>query len=301
MRFNCNFNMCILCLKNPADSWEHIIPESIGGRLQINVLCSVCNKALGSKLVSRVKSYPSIRLAIKNLKNTIPKLYSTIENSQLYDAKDKQGNFIKLRYKDSKFRVVPHTKKDGSVILDSQNNTPNIEQMLKSAGLPEDRVIDKINFLRSMEENKVVQLSETVRVAKWSLESISPSLKGPLLDGKIVALIAYEFLSLLVGETIYDDRLDFIRIFIKGEGQSPSIVIERLSSKQYGPIHGIYPEFLDSEIIINIVLFRWLVFKVHFTKFRLKSNNYVYSEDLINKKTYIEESIDKEFGGQPST
>ncbi len=269
--------------------------------MQINVLCSVCNKALGSKLVSRVKSYPSIRLAIKNLKNTIPKLYSTIENSQLYDAKDKQGNFIKLRYKDSKFRVVPHTKKDGSVILDSQNNTPNIEQMLKSAGLPEDRVIDKINFLRSMEENKVVQLSETVRVAKWSLESISPSLKGPLLDGKIVALIAYEFLSLLVGETIYDDRLDFIRIFIKGEGQSPSIVIERLSSKQYGPIHGIYPEFLDSEIIINIVLFRWLVFKVHFTKFRLKSNNYVYSEDLINKKTYIEESIDKEFGGQPST
>lgn len=293
MRFNCNFDRCILCLKNPADSWEHIIPESIGGRLQINVLCSSCNNTLGSKLVSRVKFDSSIRLAIKSLKNTIPKLYSTVENNQLYDAKNKQGNLVELRYKNSKFRVVSHTKKDGSLILDSHNNISDIEQMLESDGLSENRVKDKISFLHSMEENKVYQLSETVKVAKWSIESMSPSLKGPVLDGKIIALIAYEFLSLLLGKTIYDDRLDFIRVFINGGGQSPNLIIERLTSRQYGPLHGIYPEFLDSEIIINVILFRWLVFKVHLTKFRLKSNNYVYSEDLINKKTCIAESIDK--------
>ena len=51
MKIKFDFDKCILCAKNPADSWEYIIPEGIGGRLQIQLLCSSCNNDLGSKLI----------------------------------------------------------------------------------------------------------------------------------------------------------------------------------------------------------------------------------------------------------
>ena len=55
MKVNFNFDNCILCLKNNADSYEHIIPRSIGGRLQVFMLCTKCNNSMGSELISKIK------------------------------------------------------------------------------------------------------------------------------------------------------------------------------------------------------------------------------------------------------
>ena len=41
MKVKFDFDRCILCTENPADSWEHIIPDIIGGRLQARILCFV--------------------------------------------------------------------------------------------------------------------------------------------------------------------------------------------------------------------------------------------------------------------
>jgi len=293
MKIKFDFDKCILCVRNPADSWEHIIPESIGGRLQIQLLCSSCNNDLGSKLISKVKTDPSIRLAVRNLKDEIPRLFETIENHQVYVARDKNNTSIKLKYKNSKLETIAHKKEDGSLILDTKKGIKNIAQMLRKEGLSEDEITGKVQSFNELENNKIVQLSKTVRVVKWSTESIFPSLQGSLLDEKVIALIAYEFLSLLVGNLIYNDKLNFIREFIKEGGKSKKLVIEQLTSRHYSPYHKIYPELLETEIIINIILFRWLVYKVHLKGFRLLSTDFVYSEELRNRKTLIAKSVDE--------
>lgn len=293
MKIVFDFDKCIYCLKNPAVSWEHIIPESIGGRLQIQVLCSSCNRNLGSELISRVKTDPSIRLAVKNLEDEIPKLFETIEKYQIYNAKIKNNNYIKLRYRNSKLETIAHQKEDGSLILDTKKGIKNIAQMLRKEELSEDEITEKIQYFKKLKDNKIIQLSKTVRVVKWTIESIFPNLQGPLLDEKVIALIAYEFLSLLIGNLIYNDKLDFIRKFIKEGGKSEKLVIEHLTSRHYSPYHKIYPELLETEIIINIVLFRWLVYKVHLKGFKLSSTDFVYLEDLINKRTLIAKSVDE--------
>ena len=166
---------------------------------------------MGSKLISKVKNDPSIRLAVRNLKGEIPKLFENIEKDQVYNAKGKNGTHIRLKYKNSKFETIAHKKEDGSLILDTKKGRKNIAQMLKKEGLSEDEIAGKIQSFNKLEDNKIIQLSKTVRIVKWSIESTFPHLQGPLLDKKVIALIAYEFLSLLVDNLIYNDKLDFIR------------------------------------------------------------------------------------------
>ena len=293
MKLNFDFDKCIYCLENPPGSWEHIIPESIGGRLQVQVLCSKCNYNLGSELISKIKTDSSIRLAVRNLKDEIPELFEAIEKGQLYNAKDKNDNYIKLSNKNSKLEIIAHKKEDGSLVLDTKKGIKNIEQMLNKEGLSKDEIADKIQSFKELEGNKIIQLSKTVRVVKWTIESIFPNLQGPMLDEKVIALMAYEFLSLLIRNQIFNDKLDFIREFIKEGKKSQKLVIEHLTSGHYSPYHKIYPELLETEIIVNIVLFRWLVYRVHLKGFRLSSTDFVYLEDLRNKRTLIAESVDE--------
>jgi len=295
MKVEFDFDRCILCTENLADSWEHIIPEIIGGRLQARILCSRCNNDLGSKLISKVKNDPSIRLAIRNLREEIPKLFEDIEKNQIYNAKGKNDNHIRLKYKNSKFETIAHKKEDGSLILDARKGIKNIAQMLRKEGLSEHEIASKIRSFKKLENNRIIRLSKTVRIVKWSIEStFFPHLQGPLLDEKVIALIAYEFLSLLVGNLIYNDKLDFIRDFIKEGKKSKKLVIEHLTSRHYVPYHKIYPELLEAEIIINIILFGWLVYKVHIKGVKLLSSpDFVYLEDLKSRKTLIAKSVDE--------
>jgi len=297
MKIQFDFNKCIYCIENEADSWEHIIPDSIGGRLQAKMLCTDCNSKLGSTLISKVKTDPSIRLAVGHLESDIPELFEAIENNQLYVTKDNNNDVIRLKYKNSRLEIISHKKEDGSLVLDSKKGIKNIKQMLKKDRLSEDEIVNKIQSFQELDHNKVIKLSKSVQVTRWSTGPTFPSLQGPLLDEKVIALMAYEFLSLLLGNLVCESRLDFVREFIKEETKSDKLFIENLHSEKYGALHVIYPELSDTEVIINIILFRWLVYKVHIKvnikDFNVLSSDFVYVEDLKNRNTLIAESVNE--------
>lgn len=150
-----------------------------------------------------------------------------------------------------------------------------------------------VKWIALLEENKIIQLSRSVRVVKWSIDSVFPNLQGPLLNEKVIALIAYEFLALLIGNLIHNKKLEFIREFIRGGKKSDKIVIEQLASRHYSSYHKIYPQLSESEILINIILFRWLVYKVYLKGLKLVSPDSVYLEELQNRKTLIARSVDE--------
>jgi len=295
MKVDFNFHKCICCLENPTDSWEHIIPECIGGRLQLKMLCTSCNNDLGSKLVSKVKADPSIRLAVSNLKSEIPELFEAIEHDQEYVTKDKNNNLIKLKYKNSKLEIIAHKKEDGSIIEDTKKAVRNLKKQLQKEGFSEDEIADKIQLFQASEDDKVISLTKSMRVVKRSIESPFPYLKGPPLDEKFIALVGYEFLSLAIGNLITHRKLDFIRKFIKEGEKSQHLNIEHLMTRCYEPHHTIYPEFLETEVIININLFGWMLYKIHLNlgSPKIPSPDLVYLEDLKNKRTLFAKSLDE--------
>lgn len=294
MNIDLEFDKCIYCLENKADTWEHIIPESIGGRLQLNILCSKCNSELGSRLISKVKEDPSIRLAIHNLKQDIPDLFESMEHNQIYMAKDNNKNIVKFRYKDSKLQIIEEEKKDGIKVLNDRNTINYIEKKLTENGMSKNEVASKIHLFRELGSDNPILLSKQLKAEKKSLNSVSPDLEKPLLDEKFILLMVYEFMSIFLRDTICDEKFDFIRKFIKNNEKSDRIIIEHLITGEYSPSHDISIGFLKEEVKIVIVLFGWLVKRVHIKGIHndLDHPSLVYFEDLKYKKSKIANSID---------
>ena len=82
---------CIICLKKEANTEEHLIPECIGGRFKVKILCGDCNNNLGSKLIGQIKKDPSIVYTVRNLQLQIPDIAANILDEQDYIGKDSAG------------------------------------------------------------------------------------------------------------------------------------------------------------------------------------------------------------------
>lgn len=289
------FDKCILCLKNPADSWEHIIPKCIGGKLLSKTLCKSCNNFLGTELISQIPEDPSIKLAIDNLKNQIPNILDLLERHLVYFDRDKDGNLIKLKREGSGFKVLEKKLIDGSLILDTKKAQKHILNMLQKNGLTQEEINNRIESLKTAENGQTISLSNEIKAVKRSGKTVSLSLQGSKFDNRIIALIAYEYLSLLIGELIYNSKLDFIRKFIIENITSPSIDIEKLRGNKYEPYHFIFPEYLENEVVIQVSLFGFLVYRLHLNIRGFKDFKYdfFYLEDLVNKRPIFAQTVEE--------
>src|SRR3989304_450385 len=98
MKWPYEFEKCIFCKINPPGNWEHIIPESLGGRLQAKILCVSCNSTLGSELIGNLKQNASIRLIMEELKTELPNLYSQLMNKATFVGKTSDGSLVHVSH-----------------------------------------------------------------------------------------------------------------------------------------------------------------------------------------------------------
>jgi len=106
MKIQCDFQKCILCLENSADSWEHIIPQFIGGKLQAKILCTACNNQIGSSLISTMKDDPSIRLLLEGIKKDFPDIYKNILKTPAFVGKSDDGSVIKIKIENDMPKII---------------------------------------------------------------------------------------------------------------------------------------------------------------------------------------------------
>ena len=95
MKLPAKASRCLICCGNEPNSWDHIIPDCIGGRIEAQLLCTECNNKYGSTLVSQIKDYPSIQYAVQSLKDKIPDIAEKLQEKQPFWGKD--GRYIKIR------------------------------------------------------------------------------------------------------------------------------------------------------------------------------------------------------------
>ncbi len=282
------FPHCIICLKKPPHGLEHVIPQSIGGRLKAPILCKKCNNDFGSELVSQLKTDPQIRLALETFKTELPDLYKKSQDKATFIGTATDGSKIRVSNQKSRKKVLYSRGQDGSIIRDTGEIPKILKKILKKGGATDQDITAALRDFAQLEEDKPLMLPTGDIVIKGQGSSLIPDLDTKVTSDRLWVLIAYEFLALAIGEHIYRDSFDAIRQYIRFNDDTDSVIVDHLSSgSQYGPFHIVYIDPQESDTHVYIRLFRWLTYRVTFRGIQYIGQGYVYFEDLKDKESYL--------------
>jgi hypothetical protein len=183
-------------------SEEHIIPESIGGRLSIRFLCTSCNSILGRTVDKAAKSDPSIRIALENLSQELPDLYSQLAEKQPFQGKSKAGT-VPGYFRKGEFVVKSNKMADGSLIQPTKTARKSIEIILRRQGCTQEQIEEALSKFDVTPSNEINMIHPGLEVSKWDLEKIELNFNGTSLMNPLMPLkIAYEFIACHLGASI---------------------------------------------------------------------------------------------------
>ena len=276
-------SICILCLKSGDLSEEHIIPKSIGGRLSIRFLCTNCNSILGRTVEKAAISDPSIRIALENLRQDIPVLYSQLIGKQPFQGKSKAGT-VPGYFHNGEFVVKSNKMADGSLIQPTKTARKSIEIILRRQGCTEEQIEEALSKFDVTPSNEISEIHPGLEVSKWDLEKIELNFNGTALMNPLVPLkIAYEFIACHLGASICasEPQLEEIRnALLTQNADNECFQMERLNAKEYKPFHGVVLERNKQYAQVQIRLFGWLAFRVHFKRIRVHAPRCAYTHFL---------------------
>jgi hypothetical protein len=251
------FTKCTICLSEEKLTFEHIIPESLGGFLEVDLQCAKCNNdTLGSKLIPKAKKIYPVRLAIRALRKKLPDLYKSIEEGQEYTAKSSDESISTAFFK--KGEIVSKASKDdkGMVTVDKKDTEKNLRGILKKEGFSEADITNKLEEMKIHKIDEPLKLSNTLTIIKRKFIELFPKADDVDMDNRIVVLIAYNYLCITLGDPIFDTIFDSVRNFILKGVESQDVIVEQFPyNGPYQTYHKLYRENFDNFTKINIVLF----------------------------------------------
>lgn len=295
MKAPSGFYKCSICLNEEKLTFEHIIPESIGGFLEVDLQCAKCNSELGNNLVFKAKRTYTIRLAIRALRDELPKLFKSIEEGQEYSVKRSDDTIATALFKNGKVVTKSSREKDGSVVVDQKDTESNLKSRLKKEGLTEDQIKSKLDEFNKLLIDRHFQITKALNVIKRKFVSVFPLGKDVDMDDRIITLIAYNYLCITVGKTIFNEYFDCVRDFIYKGTKNNRIVIEQFPyNGPYKIYHKIYRETLEDRTKITIILFGSIAYIISFLQLKIMtSDNDVIIQELKNKELYLAQTIEE--------
>jgi len=288
MKVNRSFSACIVCLDAEPDSWEHIFPKFLGGRLQARLLCTRCNNTFGSSLVASAKSDASIRLALEDLKDKIPKVANQALNKSTFVGDADDGSTIRVTRRKGETLVLPSRGPEGQLNFDTSEAVAHIKRIMLKSGATSDDVENIQRRFADLPNSEPISLTPDRIVVKKPLPTLKPELSSKSLDDRLVVLMALEFFAIVVGDHIYNRNFDSARTFIMNGTNSNDFEIEpQQAGKTYGTIHAIFIEPSDEGLAIQIRLFRWLSYRIIFKEIKYNGPDCIYFEDISDSTSYF--------------
>lgn len=295
MKIKSNFKICSICLKEKELTFEHIIPESLGGILEADIQCADCNNnTLGSKLVSKAKRTYTIRLAINYLKNNLPKLFKKIEEGQEYIARKNDKTTTEAVLKNGKIKSKAEKADDDSINVDKQDTTKKIREILAKEGLSKEEIEKKLEEFKKVEVDMPHKLTDRITVIKRRFVSWFQKPSESNMDDRVIALIAYNYLCMVIGDIILNSRMNFLREFILDGTKTENLIIDQIPyTNKYEPYHKIFSEPGETEIKVTIVLFGSIICLVTVKNLSAPKNfNWILVQDLEERSVLISESFE---------
>jgi hypothetical protein len=282
-----DFNKCILCKDAPADSWEHVIPESIGGRLELQCLCRACNNEMGAELVSKIKTDPMLRLALDALRADIPKVVDRALSGTRIVATNSDGETIEIKLRDGKGAVTTRRTTDGFVV-DQANAKKVLGGLLRAAGASSEDVDDAFQWLQVGGDGGAIDIGYGLAVATKALKEHQPDLSGDFVDERLIANMAFCFAATAFGNEILHESFDGIRAWIRGRGLKPSSVeVSRAPGASYVPWHVLMMRVQDGVISVQLQIFG-IIYQMDISGFSYDGPCPAYLEDVKDGKNDIE-------------
>ena len=283
------FDKCIICLENTIEGLEHILPECIGGRLQSNLLCKSCNNKFGSEIISKIKIDPTFRLAIEALESKLPNISKAYLEKAVYVGSSTDGSSIRLTRQRERLKVIPYDDISRGILeLDNEDAEKYLIKHLKRASVPEGSIRNLINSFNDLENFEQLLIPTGIKLQKIPIGKIYPELLNEHVDPRFWVIMAYEFLSLVIGKAIYNSFFEKIRDYMITGKNIPGIEIGSFQgSKEYETNHvlGVVPK--EDRIIMYIKLFGWIYQRVSFLNITGKIMDIVYFEDLSKNQSLI--------------
>lgn len=284
------FEKCILCGSklNANIPPEHLIPEYLGGRLKLIFICKKCNHGISARLYSELKFDSLIRKASYLLRKELPKIHKSVENQQVYKTVSPVGTNLKAIRRKTKIEITAQ-KKDNWTVLRTDDAIKYLEKLLiKDFGKNNQEAKSIAEKVKSTPNNKLEKLIEGLSFVRWDADKFQPDLtENSTIKDSAVILIAFEYLSILLGKSIYEPMFNHIREKIKNDIRSKYIKVNFCISKKPQPFHLIFPEFEDKLTRINIHLFEYFIAQVEFLNIHVNnSQDLCYLEDVKNRKSF---------------
>jgi hypothetical protein len=169
----------------------------------------------------------------------------------------------------------------GSLIQPTDHARRTVETILRKSGYGATPLEKALGTFDQAPEDERIKLAPNLEIIKWKLQKVEHNLSGPLINAVLPLKIAFEFLACHLGTAIYNDvaQLAEIREVLRsGDDASDSFHVDRLSSDEYQPYHGLYFEGNDPHARVQIVLFGWLGFRVHLYRLAVGGHRLVYTQ-----------------------
>ena len=276
---------CILCLSTDSITQEHVIPKSLGGKLISDFLCKACNSKLGHGPESKVRDDPICRESIERLALARPDIADDIRNGFRYIRRNEQGEVTKHVLRDGTLKVIPQRQDDGSLILPEDKVLKTVDTMAKRH---RHGPLFPVAFdLGSVSPGDSVEAARGIEIRKLPSGPIEPDLTGDEMDLVVPAIIAFEFLALHCGDTIYENRPQFKSVrdqLLAGKLSEEDVHVERREAMNQRLFHGLLFEGNNPGARVQVWLFGRLAFFVDFRHIAVLGPRYWYEYDLVSEK-----------------
>ena len=265
---------CVLCLREPdADNEQttlteaHIVPESAGGRLSAEFLCHGCNSRLGYLIEDGLLSDPSVRFAIEQITDQLPKgvlddmrkrqrWFTTIEGDNVFAAMDSKGELTPL---------------ESPSLLKNKNARALLESEWRGAGMSEEGIHTHLGALDDAQPGGTLELPGFTVRPRLDFEPYDFELPfdKPPVSVLFPLDIAYFYVALFGEDKIYDTpHLQPIRDALLNDDASASAhwhIDSYRDERGAAPEHRLAIRDTGPPLIVHVQLFQSLVWRVSFS------------------------------------
>jgi hypothetical protein len=278
---------CILCTSAPPGHPEHVLPDVLGGRLKVPILCNKCNLGRGAELVATVKKDPSIRLAVEALQNRFPDFARKFLEKAQYAGRVPDGSLVQTSRRGNRLEVLPSKGTRDSIILDTQEAEKALAKKLRRSRHSPEVIANYIKYFSELGEEEPLTIPTGETFIKRPLPRLTPQLGNTFVDNRLFALMALEFSALILGDRVLRPSFDYAREYILGADSTDFITARQLLARQpYEPIHTLMLREKDGLLAVQIRLFSCIAGEVIFSNIAYQGIDPIYLEDLETTRSY---------------
>ncbi|MCP9487844.1 MAG: HNH endonuclease [Gaiellaceae bacterium MAG52_C11] len=270
---------CIVCVRQRDTGQEgrqttrgHVIPESIGGRLWSPFLCKDCNSKMGTLEDKLLGDVSVIGVVEQLLPELPPKVGLNIHSRAGYFRDDEQHGrlYAKPRRDDGGLELSTmdeKTRRDEDVRAE-------VRKKLRAASVADDQIKAKLAEYDAASPGQEFEIVPGERVRKpisVAGQAFSRTWDEPIVPAVVPLGIAYLFLACCIREEIYEARFDAVReVLLQTIGGAADAASKwtidwlRTPDVPVAALHGLAFEEVGGEATVRVVIFRWLVWRVHF-------------------------------------